>query len=403
MDASEEELYDRAVSMPLEFKVRRAVKLLQAWAPAALRMHEEGYWLSFSGGKDSCVIKELAKMADVPFKAVYNQTTIDPPELCAFIRKHHPDVEWSLAKKVGFFGRCVIQGLPTPRARWCCRKFNELEELPAELFELDILDGSPPCSTFSTAGKREKGWGVEKVFREGQAKQRLDDLFFVYLDTVRKLKPKVCVAENVTGLIKGNAKGYVNEIVKQFREIGYEVQLFLLNGAYMEVPQKRERVFFVANRMGYPKLKLDFKFRPVPFGEVKSGKGIEIKGSVGEVASLKRLIAKARPTDPKLSYVASRERGKPIGFTTTFEWPDRVAHTVTAGGVGPIRMPEGEFCSKEDYVAMGTFAQDYWFGDDPKKAREMAHYMVGMSVPPSMTAHIADEIWEQWLSKEENR
>jgi DNA (cytosine-5)-methyltransferase 1 len=52
------------------------------------------------------------------------------------------------------------------------------KELPEELYNLDILDGSPPCSTFSMAGSREKAWGKEKHFREGQAKQVLDDLFF---------------------------------------------------------------------------------------------------------------------------------------------------------------------------------------------------------------------------------
>lgn len=41
------------------------------------------------------------------------------------------------------------------------------EELPKELFNLDILDGSPPCSTFSIAGSREKAWGKKKKFREG--------------------------------------------------------------------------------------------------------------------------------------------------------------------------------------------------------------------------------------------
>ena len=60
------------------------------------------------------------------------------------------------------------------------RQFVDIpnEELPPELFNLDILDGSPPCSVFSTAGDREKAWNKEKVFREGQAKQKLDDLFF---------------------------------------------------------------------------------------------------------------------------------------------------------------------------------------------------------------------------------
>lgn len=119
--------------------------------------------------------------------------------------------------------------------------------MPEELYNLDILDGSPPCSTFSTAGEREKNWGVEKRFREGQKKQTLDDLFFVFLDTVKKLQPKIVIAENVVGLIKGNAKGYVNEIIKRFHQLGYEVQIFKLNSMYMEVPQTRNRVFFIAN------------------------------------------------------------------------------------------------------------------------------------------------------------
>lgn len=47
------------------------------------------------------------------------------------------------------------------------RVFRKRDDLPLELFNLDILDGSPPCSSFSTAGNREKDWGKEKVFREG--------------------------------------------------------------------------------------------------------------------------------------------------------------------------------------------------------------------------------------------
>ena len=109
-----------------------------------------------------------------------------------------------------------------PKYNFCMdlRDFNKKEDLPDELYHLDILDGSPPCTVFSTAGQREKTWGKEKKFREGQKKQRLDDLFFVWLDTVAKLKPKIAIAENVTGLLKGNAKGYVNEIIHGFHDIG---------------------------------------------------------------------------------------------------------------------------------------------------------------------------------------
>ncbi|KJB84843.1 hypothetical protein AZ66_28415 [Paenibacillus sp. E194] len=82
------------------------------------------------------------------------------------------------------------------------------DELPAELFDLDILDGLPPCSVFSTACAREKKWGGEFAFRERQAVQRLDDLFFDFLDVANKLRPRVIVAENVKGMIMGKARGY---------------------------------------------------------------------------------------------------------------------------------------------------------------------------------------------------
>ena len=91
------------------------------------------------------------------------------------------------------------------------REFNKLTDLPSDLYDLDLLDGSPPCSTFSTAGSREKAWGKEKQFAEGQKLQTLDDLVFVYCDTIAKLKTKVCLLENVSGLVKGNGKVYAKK------------------------------------------------------------------------------------------------------------------------------------------------------------------------------------------------
>ena len=78
--------------------------------------------------------------------------------------------------------------------------------------------------------------------------QILDDLFFDFIATAKKLKPKVVVAENVKGIIEGKAKGYVKLILKGFDEIGYNTQLFLLNSSRMGVPQVRERVFFIGVR-----------------------------------------------------------------------------------------------------------------------------------------------------------
>jgi len=87
--------------------------------------------------------------------------------------------------------------------------------------ELDLFDGSPPCASFSTAGSREAGWGKVKKYSDGA--QRTDDLFYEFIRLVRGIQPKVFVAENVSGLVKGTAKGYFLEILAAMKASGYRV------------------------------------------------------------------------------------------------------------------------------------------------------------------------------------
>lgn len=82
--------------------------------------------------------------------------------------------------------------------------------------ELDLLDGSPPCQAFSTAGTREKGWGKAKEYEHG-AKQCNETLFDEYIRLLRGLQPKTFVAENVSGLVKGTAKGWFLEILREMK------------------------------------------------------------------------------------------------------------------------------------------------------------------------------------------
>lgn len=260
-------------------------------------------------------------------------------------------------------------------------------ELPKELFHLDILDGSPPCSVFSTAGEREKGWNKEKVFREGQARQKLDDLFFYFISIAQKLQPRVVIAENVSGLLKGNAKGYVNEIFKAFDAAGYKVQLFLLNAAFMGVPQKRERCFFVAQRkdQAFPKLILDFREKPILFGEVRSEHGDEPQDGI-----YKDLLKQRIPSDKAISDISKRIRKRYSGFGNPIMHGDDVAYTLISGG-NAYRMCDGKRLTDADCVNIQTFPHDYDF------APESAKYICGMSVPPVMMAQVASEIYNQWL------
>lgn len=112
--------------------------------------------------------------------------------------------------------------------------------------ELDLMDGSPPCASFSTAGKRSAGWG--KVKKYSDTTQRTDDLFFEFTRLLRGIRPKSFVAENVAGLVRGVAKGYFIEILTELKRCGYRVQARVLDASWLGVPQARQRLIFVGVR-----------------------------------------------------------------------------------------------------------------------------------------------------------
>ena len=139
--------------------------------------------------------------------------------------------------------------------------------------ELDILDGSPPCSAFSVsgslshniheeehidlfgnvttqkvAGKHSDGWNKTKNYSDGKTVENIEDLFFEFLRVAEEIKPKVIVAENVKGLTIGEAKEYFNKILNTFGKIGYEVCAQVLDSRYYGVPQSRSRVIFIGVR-----------------------------------------------------------------------------------------------------------------------------------------------------------
>lgn len=112
--------------------------------------------------------------------------------------------------------------------------------------DIDVLEGSPPCASFSTAGKRERGWG--KVNKYSDTTQRSDDLFDEYIRLLDGLQPRVFVAENVSGLVKGTAKGYFKRILQAMKDCGYQVEARLLDAQWLGVPQMRQRIIFVGVR-----------------------------------------------------------------------------------------------------------------------------------------------------------
>ena len=276
------------------------------------------------------------------------------------------------------------------------RDFNKREDLPEELYNLDILDGSPPCSTFSMAGQREDSWGVEKKFREGQKEQTLDDLLFVFIDTVKKLQPKVAIMENVEGLILGEAWKYVQEIYARFHKIGYQVKHWLLKGEEMGVPQTRHRVFFIATKLPFNLEWIDmyFNYEPITYGEIKEDKGRELNK---ETQVYKYLKEHATHKDLRLCDIFERLGQKAKCFGTKIAWEENVLQTITAR-LDYVRGEEKTTISLKDIIHAQTFPEDYKF-DEYKWVS--VSYFCGMSVPPIMIKRIVNRLIESGIFAKE--
>ncbi len=109
----------RLLPLVHEQKLDNAIRILQMYEP-----NNGPYFGCFSGGKDSVCIKQLARMAGVQVKWHYHVTTIDPPEVVSFIKRHHPDVKRDKPQRT-FLHWILSKGLPTRRTRWCCQKLKE--------------------------------------------------------------------------------------------------------------------------------------------------------------------------------------------------------------------------------------------------------------------------------------
>ena len=272
-------------------------------------------------------------------------------------------------------------------------------DLPDDLFNLDILDGSPPCSSFSMSGSRDKEWGKEKKFKEGQSKQVLDTLFFDFIALAKKLQPKVVVAENVEGILLGNAIKYSQKIYTEFEQSGYYCQHFILDSSKMGIPQKRKRVFFIALRKDlatkflvpknlfeeYPYIDMTFNDAVIPYSEIRNNeinKDYFITGN--------QILKYWKLTKPGNSFGSVHEKGS--YFNEIKLHTNKVVPTLRASGL-PYDYLEPRTIYKDELLKAGSYPQDYDFLD------VKPNYLVGMSVPPLMTARIVLNIHNQWLSQ----
>lgn len=125
IDITLAEALDRA-SARLRKKMLHSVELLQKAEKIALNYDaEQGYYLAFSGGKDSQALYHMTQLAGVRFQGHMNLTSVDPPEVIRFVKKNYPEVELIKPGKSIFQHAIEKQILPTMRVRWCCAEYKE--------------------------------------------------------------------------------------------------------------------------------------------------------------------------------------------------------------------------------------------------------------------------------------
>lgn len=259
--------------------------------------------------------------------------------------------------------------------------------------ELDLFDGSPPCASFSTAGKREAGWGEVKKYSDKT--QRTDDLFYEYTRLLRDLQPKTFVAENVSGLVKGTAKGYFKRILTEMKACGYRVTCRVLDAQWLGVPQARERSIFVGVRED---LGVDPAHpAPLPYrytaGEVLADLPDGLKRMMNPNTSTYRYWKLTKPGD-NFAKAVKEKTGKGSYFNQSKLSPNKPAPTVTASmqqyhwhEQRYLSIPEvRRFCSfPDDFILLGDF-QRQW-------------ERMGRAVPPVMMSKIGATIRDEVLRK----
>ena len=261
--------------------------------------------------------------------------------------------------------------------------------------EVDLLEGSPPCSGFSNAGKGSAGWNCIKKYSDTE--QRVDDLFFEFTRLANELQPKMILCENVPALATGKNRGYLKLIIQEFQKAGYEVQLKILEAVRLNVPQIRKRLIFIGKRKD---LDINIEF-PAPLNYTYTVEdAIPNYRENKKPNSLYRDVQKG--TDLYLTLRIAQKYGyksldksylklnrKPRGFTKSVVYADVPSPTLmqTANffyGYAP------RYLSIFEAKRIQTFADDFQLTGNYFKQFER----IGRSVPPRMYEAVGLKIKE---------
>jgi len=257
-----------------------------------------------------------------------------------------------------------------------------IEMTKLKQYELDVLDGSPPCQGFSTAGKRIITDERNQLYKE-------------YVRLLNGLQPKVFVFENVSGLVKGKMKLIFADIMRSLKDCGYKVSARLLNAMYFGVPQSRERLIIIGVRedLGIKPSHPKAIYMPVTVFEGWGGEYIEgPRVTIGEDTETYKWMQ-------KIGQGMSISEIHPKGYYFNFKRLSFIAPSSTLiknGGKQLIHPIETRTLTTNEYKRLGSFPDEYKFIGTPEQVTSR----IGNSVPPLFMYHIAKHIKDDLLLRQ---
>ena len=289
--------------------------------------------------------------------------------------------------------------------------------------ELDLLDGSPPCSAFSMAGSVSHGKGRTHADAFGKTKQysdikgveNVEDLFFEFLRVAKEIQPKVIIGENVEGLTMGEAKEYFHKIQNTFEEIGYLVVANVLNASYFGVPQSRKRTFFIGVREDIAdKIGLNFMTMYQLYPDANKEQttlGEAINDIVNEDKDELDYLFKALGPDKAVGKTLAKMPKNPDKVLTGMDYHDKGHHfnlkrtslkkpspTITAMGnlagvAGTCHPFEDRKFTIKELKRIMSLPEDFKLTGAHKQQSER----IGRMVPPLMMKALAESVYEKVL------
>jgi len=281
-----------------------------------------------------------------------------------------------------------------------------LNKIKLKKGELDILDGSPPCASFSMAGSREKSWGKEKKYSD--TTQQVDDLFFEFARILNDIQPKVFVAENVKGLTMGSAKHLLGSnqidifgehkktIYHTLVDCGYNVRYKVLNAKNYGVPQSRERTIFIGIRKDINK-KITY---PKNLKKVISSYDacVDVKNTIKDIKDSTHNNGIVKDYVYKLKEGESGDKYAPNGYyglqrIVRNKPSPTICQRQGNKGACLIHWNENRELTVPELIRLMSFPDDYYVGEKYTHKTER----LGRSVPPLMMYAIAKHIYKNIL------